>query len=231
MALETTTVEPFNKRALLLRDGLTFLILTLTTLALYGVTTFLFHSFESHREDLGQRWSQRGQQAIQQGRPTEAITALRAALTYAPDDQSYQLLLAQALADAGRTDEATAYYQTFWDARPGDGNINLQLARLYRQTKNTNKAINFYRASIFGAWQGDAITRRREVRLELTSYLIEQQDYLNARTELLIIAGNAPDNASLDMNLAEMFETVGDIENAAIFYDRASAQLEPKRRR
>ncbi|ADW70966.1 tetratricopeptide repeat protein [Granulicella tundricola] len=233
MALDSTTIAPpatLDKRKLLLRDSITFLTLALIALVLYGVTTLLFHSFESHREDLGKRWSQRGEQAIQQGRPAEAIIDLRAALTYAPDDEPYQLLLAQALANDGRTDEATAYYEAFHEAHPGDGNINLQLARLARKKGTAHEAIDFYRASIFGAWQGDAITRRREVRLELAAYLIDQHELPLARAELLIAAGNTPDTAASDLTLAEMFEQSGDPDNAYTYYRKYGARPEPRRR-
>ena len=75
-----------TKRQLFLRDSLFFLVLTLITAALAGVTLFLFRSFEMHREELAVRWAGRGQTAMQQGHPEQAVKALRVALSYEPGD-------------------------------------------------------------------------------------------------------------------------------------------------
>src|SRR5260370_17132432 len=96
MTLETEN-DWSVKRRLILRDALTFLSLTLITAVLVAVTLFLFHSFAVHRQDLAQRWAARGQVAIASGHPDQAIVALRTALSYAPRDRSYELLLAPAL--------------------------------------------------------------------------------------------------------------------------------------
>ena len=93
---------------MILRDSLTFLSLVLITVVLFLITLFLFRSFASHREELGQRWSARGQAAINSGHPDQAIVALRTALSYVPGQRSYELLLAQAVlgeavAEAGYT--------------------------------------------------------------------------------------------------------------------------------
>ena len=59
-----------------------------------------------------------------------------------------------------------------WVTQPGDGFINLELARLSAKKKDPQNAIKYYRASIYGTWEGDGVVRRREVRLELARYLI-----------------------------------------------------------
>jgi hypothetical protein len=61
----------------MLRDAVTFLGLTLVTAVLFAVTLFLFRSFAAHRAELAQRWSERGRIAISQGKPDQAIVALR----------------------------------------------------------------------------------------------------------------------------------------------------------
>src|SRR6185437_15818288 len=142
------------KRRLFLRDSLTFLVLTLITGALFLVTLFLFRSFMSHRAELAVRWSGRGQEALRAGKPEEAIMALRTGLSYAPETRSYELLLAQALAEAGRTEEASSYFTGLWVTQPGDGFINLELARLAAKKSDTQNAIKYYRASVYGTWEG-----------------------------------------------------------------------------
>jgi predicted Zn-dependent protease len=148
---ESTTA----KRRLILRDALAILSLTLVTVALFAVTLLLFRSFTAHRVELAQRWSTRGRQALQAGRPAEAIVALRTALSYAPGTRAYELLLAEALGEAGRTEESYQYFMGLWESEPGNGRINLELARLAAKRNERQAAVNFYRAAIYGTWEGD----------------------------------------------------------------------------
>jgi tetratricopeptide (TPR) repeat protein len=222
--METIQSNPkIVRRRILLRDGITVFVLCSIAGVLFGVTSFLFRSFENHRGDLAKRWSNRGQIDLKEGKPEAAISALRAALSYAPDDDSYQLLLASALADAGRTDEAINYFLNIWATRPGDGFVNLQLARLTKRKNDSQEAIEYYRASIFGNWQGDGTLRRRDVRLELADYLTEQHDLAAARAELSIVAGNAPDDPRLDSTLGDKFQSAGDLPDALVYYEKAAA--------
>jgi tetratricopeptide (TPR) repeat protein len=216
--------ESSTKRRLILRDALTFLSLTLITAALFAITLFLFRTFASHREELAQRWSARGQAAISSGRPDQAIVALRTALLYTPGERSYELLLAQALGDAGHTEESYNYFLSLWETQPGDGFINLRLARLAAAKKDMQAVINYYRASLYGTWEGDGVVRRREVRLELSRYLIAHHDLSSARTELLIAGGNAPDNVGLALTLAPLLEQADAPSDALNYYQKALAR-------
>jgi tetratricopeptide (TPR) repeat protein len=219
-----TDNEWSEKRRLILRDTLTFLSLTLITVVLFVVTHFLFHSFASHREELAQRWSTRGREALASGHPDQAIVALRTALSYAPGDRSYELLLAQALADAGHTDEAYNYFLGLWETQPGDGFINLRLARLAAAKKDMQPTINYYRGAIYGTWEGDGALRRREVRLELARYLIAHHDLGSARTELLVAGGNAPDDVGHTLTLAPLLEQAGAPADALNYYKKVLAR-------
>jgi len=210
-----------TRRRLMLRDSLVFFSLTLVTVALFAVTLFLFRSFATHRSDLGKRWSDRGAAALRQGHPDQAIDALRTALAYAPGERSYELLLAEALEAAGHTEEAFNYFSGLWETEPGSGFINLQLARISAGKRDPQAAINFYRASIYGTWEGDGVVRRREVRLELARYLLARQDTAAARAELLIAAGNADTDTGTDMHLGDLFLQADDRIDALAAYIRA----------
>lgn len=223
MTLETIENESSAKRKLILRDALTFLTLILVTVLLFAVTLFLFRSFTAHREELAKRWSARGREAIASGRPDQAIVALRTALSYAPGEPSYELLLAQALGDAGHTEESYNYFLGLWETQPGDGFINLRLARLAAQKKDMQAVINYYRAAIYGTWEGDGVIRRREVRLELSRYLIAHHDLSSARNELLIAGGNAPDNLNLALTIAQLLEQAGAPNDALTYYQKVLA--------
>ncbi len=223
MATETAELT-ITKRQLILRDSLAFLTLLAITIVLFGVTLLLFRSFEEHRAELARRWATRGRDAFNNRHPEQAISALRTALSYAPGEISYETLLAESLAQAGRTDEAYNYFLGLWEARPGDGFLNLQLARLAATRKDVDRAIHFYRSSIYGTWEGDGVQRRREVRLELARYLIEQHQFEAARTELLIADGNAPEVPGLNMTLAQMLEQAQAPADALKLYRKAIAQ-------
>ena len=220
MTLETIENESSAKRKLILRDALTFLSLILITAVLFAVTLFLFRSFTAHREELAKRWSTRGQEAILSGHPDQAIIALRTALSYSPGERSYELLLAQALGDAGHTEESYNYFLGLWETQPGDGFINLRLARLAAQKRDMQAAINYFRAAIYGTWEGDGTIRRREVRLELSRYLIAQHDLSAARNELRIAGGNAPDDMNLAMTIAQLLEQAGTPNDALTYYQK-----------
>lgn len=209
------------KRRLFLRDSLTFVVLILLTGVLFLVTLFLFRSFTSHRAELAVRWSGRGKAALDAGKPDQAMVALRTALSYAPGTRSYELLLAQALADSGHTDEASNYFMNLWVTQPGDGFINLELARLSAKKNDQTNAIKYYRASVYGTWEGDGVVRRREVRLELARYLIAHQYFNAARIELLIAAGNSPSDPGLNTTLAGLLVETGDIADGFSYYKKA----------
>jgi tetratricopeptide (TPR) repeat protein len=223
MTLETDDYSSL-KRRLILRDALTFLSLVLVTVVLFLITLFLFRSFASHRQELAQRWSARGQAALTSGHPDQAIVALRTALSYAPGERSYELLLAQALGEAGRTEESYNYFLGLWETQPGDGFINLSLARLAAKKNDTQAAINYFRASIYGTWEGDGALRRRAVRLELSRYLIACHEFSSARTELLIVGGNAPDDAPLALTAAGLLEHANAPRDALNYYEKVLAQ-------
>jgi tetratricopeptide (TPR) repeat protein len=216
--------ESSSMRRLVLRDALTFLSLTLIAVMLFAITLFLFNSFVAHRKDLAQRWAARGQAAMSSGHPDQAIVALRTALSYAPGERSDELLLAQALGDAGHIEESYNYFLSLWETQPGDGFINLRLARLAAAKKDMQAAINYYRAAIYGTWEGDGVQRRREVRLELSRYLIAHQDLSSARTELLIAGGNAPDDVGLALTLGPLLEQAGAPHDALNYYQKVLAR-------
>ena len=153
-------------------DSLAFFSLVLITVLLFVITLFLFRSFSDHRSVLARRWSDRGRADLQANRPDAAIVDLHTALTYAPGTRAYEELLAQALGAAGHTEESYQYFMSLWDAEPGSGPINLQLARLARKRNDRQAAVRFYHAAIYGTWEGDGVARRADTRLELARCLI-----------------------------------------------------------
>jgi tetratricopeptide (TPR) repeat protein len=215
------------KRRLILRDSVAFFSLVSITVILFLITLFLFRSFTAHRADLAVRWSARGQAALSSGHPDQAIVALRTALSYAPGQRNYELLLAQALGDAGHTEESYNYFLGLWETQPGNGFINLSLARLAARKNDIQGAVNYYNAAVDGTWDGDAILRRRAVRLELAQYLMAHNNPAAARAQLLIASGNAPEDVSLTLIVARLLEQAGFTRDALTHYQKALI-LDPK---
>ena len=221
-----TSEERQHKRKLILRDMLALLGLFAITAALAVATYFLFNSFSRRRQALAQRWFERGESAILSGHPEQAVDAYRSALEYDPGQRETEIKLAMALSAAGRSEEAISYFNTLLESEPGNGLINLELARLATRQRNESRAVEYYQRALDGRWQGDGYERRRMVRLELARYLIGQKDYARARTQLLVAAGNAPDDPGVKLEIARLMEQAQDPANAFEIY-RNLAERKP----
>ncbi|HTV83514.1 MAG TPA: hypothetical protein VME18_12770 [Acidobacteriaceae bacterium] len=219
-----TPEERLARRRLILRDAVSLLTLFLITVVLFILTWLLHRSFTDHEALLGQRWKARGVAALHAGNPRAAIESLRSALAYVPSRDT-EVDLATALAEAGRTQEAFAYFNTLRESAPGDGMINLQLARLAAKQGNEQLAILRYQSALDGTWEGNGYERRREVRLEMAGYLITRHQDDKARAQLLIAASNAStDDAAAQTRIAGMLEQAQDLSDALNIY-RAVANL------
>ncbi len=217
------TIEQRTRKQLIVHDSVALVSLVFVTVALFLLTLLLFHSFTAHRGDLAHRWADRGHAALDNHQPAQAIASYRAALSYAPGERGDELMLARALGEAGRTEESFNYFTELWELHPGDGFINLQLARLAARKLDVLDAINFYRASLYGTWDGDGVERRRTIRLELARYLIAQKEFAPARAELLVAGGNNADTAELDLTLATLLEQAQAPADALDFYRKTLA--------
>ncbi len=189
---QLSPLERQQVRTLIAKDTIAIASIFMITVVLAVATYFLFQSYTTHRKDLADRWFARGQKALSLHQPAVAIDALHSALLYAPGQRQMEISLASALASAGRTAEATVYFNTLRETEPGNGEINLQLARLAVRSGNEELAKNYFHAAIYGNWEGDGYLKRRDTRLELVDYLIGRGRFEQARSELLVAAGNAP---------------------------------------
>jgi len=202
-----TASDRIERRRLIFADTLSLVTLFAITALLAVMTNYLYQSYASHQVQLANRWLERGEQAMRDGKPQAAIDALSSALAFAPSDRNTAIQLAEALASAGRIQEATVYFNALLESQQGSGLINLQLARLAARQDNVNQAIEDYQKAIYGNWEGDGYVRRRDVRFELINYLIDHQLLDRARSELLVASGNAPqDDISVQLDIARMME-------------------------
>jgi tetratricopeptide (TPR) repeat protein len=211
--------DRIERRRLIFADSLALITLFAVTALLAVSTNYLYQSYASHQTKLADRWLQRGEQAMRDGKPQAAIDALSSALAFDPNQRNTQIKLAQALASAGRIQEATVYFNSLLESQQGSGVINLQLARLAVRQGDESQATDDYQKAIYGNWEGDGYVRRREVRFELIKYLIERQQLDRARSELLVASGNAPeDDISVQLEIARLMELAQDPADALHLY-------------
>lgn len=211
--------ERSQRRHLMISDALSLCALFFITVALGVVTNYLYQSYASHQTELAHRWLMRGVANLREGKPLAAVDALQSALAYAPSERAIQVELAEALAAAGRTQQATAYFNSLLEAQPGDGKINLELGRLAARDGNIASTIDYYQRAIYGTWEGDGYVRRREARLELVHFEISRSLYDQARSQLLLAAGNAPENdLPLQVQIGRLMEQAQDPADALHLY-------------
>ena len=214
-----TATDRIERRRLIFADSLALVTLFAITALLAVSTNYLYQSYASHQVKLADRWLQRGEQAMRDGKPQAAIDALSSALAFDPNQRTTEIKLAEALASAGRIQEATVYFNSLLESQQGSGVINLQLARLAVRQGDESQAIDDYQRAIYGNWEGDGYVRRREVRFELIKYLIEHQQLNRARSELLVASGNAPeDDISVQLEIARLMELAQDPSDALHLY-------------
>jgi tetratricopeptide (TPR) repeat protein len=160
--------------------------------ALFVFTAFIARQYHRTLHRLADQWFASGEAALQAGQTATAVKYYRNALVYKPDDPTFQFHLAQALASAGREDEARAYMLSLLPESPGSGPINLALARVAVRQKSTSDAVRYYHSAIYGVWDANPLERRWEVRRELCEYLLNQGDVQQAEPDLIALAQEVP---------------------------------------
>ena len=184
--------------------------------------TGLSRAYQAQRGALGSRWYSRGLADLRAQHFDSAVTEFRSALLYSPDDYAYQLDLAEALIGLKRTAEASTYLLTLWDRQPDDGLVNLELARIAVQKGQVEEAQRYYHNAIYAAWPGDRQdhqeARRRDARLELIEFLLQNKARAQAESELIALAENVGDDAALQQQVGDLFVRTLDYERAFVFY-------------
>ncbi len=186
-----------------------------TVLAFLGVNR-LVTRFREQEKALARHLYERGLQEQNAGRPERAVEYYRAALSYARGSFDYQLSLARALRDTGRTAESETYLITLWEHSPQEGAVNLALGRLFAREQLVDKAVQYYHNAIYGLWPADAERKRREIEFELISYLLQHQAYPQAQAELINMAASMPVDPELRLRVAGLFAEAKDDEHALL---------------
>ncbi len=209
-------------RPYLAREAVLLALLAVVAVVCFGAVTELSNLYRGQQESLGNRWFSRGVKDLEAQRFEAAVVEFRAALVYSRDDFSYQLNLAQALLGTKQPGEAYAYLINLWDREPENGLVNLELARIAAQRRQTDQALRYYHNAIYATWpdnpSGDAEVERRNARLELIRFLLSINAKAQAQAELIALAANSGDDPSLQEQLGDLFARAQDYEHALAAY-------------
>jgi tetratricopeptide (TPR) repeat protein len=161
-------------------------------LIFFAFTAFLTRMYHHQIHALADEWFASGETSFQAHDIPDALTNYRNALVYSPNNSNFQFHLAQALAAAGRGDEARAYLLNLLSESPGDGQINLELARIAARQGAMPEALRYYHGAIYGVWDSDPIAMRWRLRQELCEYSLDHGAANQAVAELIQLADNTP---------------------------------------
>jgi hypothetical protein len=212
------------------RDTFLLMIFVLLIL-LFVMTGFTVRTYHTIERGFAVEWYTRGEEDLRAGRAEVALVDFRTALSYSQDNAQYQLRLAQALTAAEPAREARAEARTYLlnllEHEPGNGTVNLELARLAARDHAVAEALRFYHGAIYGAWAGDQVAKRRGARLELVEFLLHVGQTDAARAELIGMAAGLPAEAALQTTVGNLLLQVKGYDDALKQF-RQALVLEPR---
>ncbi|HMD85590.1 MAG TPA: tetratricopeptide repeat protein [Terriglobia bacterium] len=198
---------------------------------LFVITGFAVRVYHAVERGFAEDWYTRGEEDLRAGRAEAALADFRTALSYSHDDERYQLRLAQALMAAGQSrgagSEARTYLLNLLEHEPGNGTVNLELARLAARDHAVSDALRFYHGAIYGEWDDDPVLRRRAVRLELVEFLLDAGQKDAARAELIALAADLPDDPPLQTKVGDLLLRVAGYDDALKLF-RQALREEPR---
>jgi len=198
------------------RPSFIFAVLSVLAIVSFLGVARLVKRYREQEKALGRRMYARGLTEQRGSRPEPAIEDFRAALLYDRDNSQYQLSLARALRDSGRTDEAETYLLRLWEGNPEDGAVNLALGRLAARRGSVEDALHYYHNAIYGIWPDNADSARSSAEFELIDFLIKAGANPQAQAELITVAATHPEDASTRIRIAQLFMHIHDYEHALV---------------
>jgi tetratricopeptide (TPR) repeat protein len=202
------------KRDFIVREPLLVSVLILITIVFSALTHVYSQAYDRRRNTLGVEWFERGKVELKNNRPAAAVEDFRTALLYNPQSPDFGRHLADALAQAGRTDQAFNYYLGLWQKVPTNGAVNLELARLAERRGDAKDAERYFNGAIFGDWSENAEASRRAASLDLIDFYLKNGDFGHAESQLIILSDNLPEDPQLYNHVATLFSRVGDDRRA-----------------
>ncbi len=210
------------------RDPLVLAAFLAIIIALFAFTSLFVARYQDKEAALGRYWFQLGEAALQGAQPDLAVNDFQNALAYSRNNDGYRLRLAQALIAANRPQEARAHLLSLVEAEPGDGLVNLELARLAARAGQVREAQRYYHAAIYGVWPQGPVAHRIQVRFELCQFLLDNHQTARAEAQLLELrAVLPPDDPDAHLRLATLLTRAGD-DRTALEEFRAMLAREPR---
>jgi Tfp pilus assembly protein PilF len=151
------------------------------------------------------RWYGIGQSALDRRAFPAAVNAFERAGEIDRDNLQYQMSLAGALADNGEIGRSVRVLSRLRRQMPEDAEINLQLARLEARRGGVEASVRYYLSALHGVWRDEPGHARREARIELIRYLLQQRLKGRALAELLVLSANIPEDAATQLTVGELY--------------------------
>ncbi len=191
-------------------------LVVLLSIAIFGFAAVhrLVNRFESRQGVLAAQLFYRGLSEQRNKNFETAIADFRAALSYDPNNYTYELSLAKALIASQRYPEADSYLESLAERAPQDGDVNLLLARLSAHDSKYDEAIRYYHRAIYGLWSSDPDGNRRRTRLELVDFLLQHDQRMEAQAELIASAASLPPDYPIHLAVADGFLRAQDYADA-----------------
>ncbi|MDR2680339.1 MAG: tetratricopeptide repeat protein [Tannerella sp.] len=158
---------------------------------------------------------------VQIDRPEKAVSLLKKAVKYSPDNQEYRSTLASLLFNMEMFGEVVEEYEILIKAFPEKPELNYYLAESYTRMGEIGKAIDTYNALENGMGMHEAISMEK-FRLYMS---IEQPD--SAFNELKTLAGKFPMEARYPIMIGDLYLQRDDTIQALNYYNRAR-EIDPE---
>lgn len=200
-------------------------------LALVASVAFVFTREAARRQQAATladaaEWFAIGEGHLSQGRPHDAVGALRQASNRDRGNQRYTLTLARALAANGQLDDARTALLALRDEVPDDPDVNMALARLAATRDELAEAQRFYQNALYGVWAPGREDERQRLRVELIRLLLQHGERARALSEVVALTTNLGDAAPARIEAGQLLLAAGDPEQALEQFVRA-LQLAP----
>src|SRR5579883_631563 len=202
IAMHPSSAPPVARRTLLVIAAL-----AASAVLSFAAVSRLVTRLKANEKRFAWRAYEAGLNQVRSGRPELALDDFRAALSYDRDNPAYQLRL--------------------WSATPEDSAVNLALARLAVRRHSLDDAIRYYHSAIYGFWPSDPNQNRRDTRLELIDFLLQQNALPQAQAELIALTQVLPPDPQPHLQVAALFLRAQDLPNALAQY-KAALKTSPR---
>jgi len=153
--------------------------------------------------------------------PEKAVTPMKRAVLYSPDNQEYRSILATLLFNLGMYGEAADEYEILAKAYPEKLELNFYLAEAYARKGETGKAIDTFNAleNVMGMYEALSMEK---YRLYMT---LQQPD--SALNEIKKLADKFPMESRYPIMLGDLYLQQNDNEQALMYY-RKALEVDPE---